>query len=224
MELIEIKIFKDKNLFNHESYNFIKNCINEKKETTIALSGGTTPKPIYQLLAKSKNINLLNTKFYLVDERYVPESDPESNSKMIKESLIKPAKIPENQFYNFDTSLSIKESINNYKKLLPKKSFDLVVLGIGIDGHIASIFPFSKAIDSKSSATHTTNKQLSTKDRLTMTFPTIMNSKKILVLLKGKQKRAILGKMTTEQNKIKEIPAIKLLNHKNLTIFFCEED
>lgn len=161
---------------------------------TVALSGGSTPGPIYKALSKTS----LRPTYFQVDERYVPHDHKDSNYKMITEAGL--------QLTYFDTSLPIKDSLKDYAKKLPE-AFDLIILGIGPDGHTASLFPHSKALKTQSPVAHTQTTKFAIKDRLTITFPTIMKAKNLLVLLKGKDAKII------EMN-----PAAKLLKHNNLKV------
>ena len=170
---------------------------------TIALSGGSTPAPIYQKLGKT----LQNSQYYQVDERYVPHSDPESNYKMIQETLGLACK-------HFDTSLTIDEALSKYAQELPTQ-FDVCILGIGPDGHIASIFPNTSNNDAP--VLHSTTDQFAIHDRLSLSLKTILNSKTIIVLLKNKD--AIIKELQNPTKTPEEFPALKLLTHNNLHIF-----
>lgn len=207
------RLFNDEKTFISTSTDYVLKIIqlNSKKKSqiNIALSGGSTPQPIYKALAK-KLPTLPIVHFYQVDERYVPADHPDSNQKMIRTTLK-----PKN-FHYFDTSLPIKKSLQKYSKELPK-SFDLTILGIGEDGHTASLFPNTKALTTKSQVAHTTTRKFSIKDRLTITFPTILKSKNILVLLKNKAK--IIKELQNPTKSKEKFPALKLLDHKNLQVF-----
>lgn len=199
---------------------FIKKSLEEivqtfqanKKNYHIALSGGSTPIPIYKALA-TLALPFEKTHFYQTDERFVPVTHKDSNQKMIKSFLKK-------NFHTFDVSLPITKSLKAYSEILPSK-FDLTILGIGPDGHIASLFPSSKALTSKANVAHTTTNQFAIKDRLTLTFPPILSSKKILVLLKSPEKLAILEHLKNPSAlTIQNFPAKKLLAHPNLEVLY----
>ncbi|MFA6991960.1 MAG: 6-phosphogluconolactonase [Candidatus Gracilibacteria bacterium] len=184
------------------------------KTIHIALSGGKTPIPFYKDLAKSKNTDFSKIEFYIVDERYVSLKNAKSNFKMINSTLI--SKIKCRKFHYFDTSLPIEKAIKAYEKEVGKVRFDMAVLGIGDDGHFASIFPKSKAITSKKSVEHTQTKKFEVKDRLTLTAKKILQSKQILVLLKNKP--SVLKELVNKTKTIQEFPAHILKKHKNLEI------
>jgi len=212
--------------FINVSADFIlKICRNNGKKTriNIALSGGSTPKEIYETVAKKLSFMPLTNEihFYQVDERYVPATDNDSNQKMIREafSILKNpgSAIEDITFHFFDTSLTIKKALTKYSKELPKIAFDLTILGIGPDGHIASLFPDSTALKSKSTVAQTTTENFAIKNRLTLTLPPILKSENILVLLKNKPD--VLTELKTPTKSATEFPAHKLAKHENLTIF-----
>ena len=128
----------------------------KKRRFSFVLTGGDSPINLYKHLAKNKKINWKKIDFFIGDERYVKESSKNSNINMCKKYLLNKIKISKKQIYNISTEkLSIKESVIDYenkiKKYFYKKNlkFDLILLGIGNDGHIASLFKNNIAIFSK---------------------------------------------------------------------------
>ncbi|MBI2634450.1 6-phosphogluconolactonase [Candidatus Peregrinibacteria bacterium] len=204
---MQIKTFSSESGFIDQTISFILSL----KPKTIALSGGNTPRPIYDKMAGSTQDEI----FYQVDERCVPPTHPDSNQKMIRETLFKNTPNPKN-FHYFDTTLPIPKSLEKYEKKLPV-NFDLCILGIGLDGHIASIFPDSHVVKINKVA-HTKNSHSPIKDRLTLTLPTILASKTILILLKNKPE--ILSQLLNPTKSPEEFPALYLLIHKNLHIHY----
>ena len=184
-----------------EFINSTLELIKKLSPKTIALSGGSTPKNLYK---KMSELPFDNVKFFQVDERFVPKDHDDSNYKMIKETLNK-------EIHYFDTSLNISKSLEKYEKELPEQ-FDLILLGIGNDGHTASLFPNTEALNSKEKVAQTKNVQ----ERLTITFPVILNSKNIIVLLKNKKE--VLEELKNPSKNIKDYPSLKLLEYNNLII------
>lgn len=221
---MKISNFHTEKDFINQTVSFILSL----RPKTLALSGGNTPEPIYTKVASSSRdepdnnkLFLQNTAFYQVDERYVPANHPDSNQRMIRKTLFKNIKNPTN-FHYFDTTLPINDLLKKYEKALPVR-FDLCILGIGHDGHIASLFPDSQALKTAGKAAHTScgrSEQLFSfqthNDRLTITLPQILASKTILVLLKDKPE--ILTQLQNPTKTPSKFPALYLLKHPNLTI------
>jgi 6-phosphogluconolactonase len=213
---MELKTFSDFEEFVNASSDYIANIYNQSGEVfRMALSGGSTPGPVYKKFAQRNDIDISKVELFQVDERYVDENNAASNLKLIKDTF-KNFKI-----HYFDTSKSIEEAVSEYSKELEDINFDLTILGIGADGHFASIFPGGEEInEQEKTALHTTTKIHDIKDRLTITIPVIMSSMNILVLLKGESKRFIIDELRNPTKSIGEFPANALLKHNNLTIYF----
>lgn len=201
-----IRLFNEEDQFIQETTDQIIAALPGKRGT-FALSGGSTPQKIYKALP-----DLPNVEFFQVDERYVPLTDNDSNHKLIRDT-INPEK-----FHYFDTSLPIEDALEQYESELPKEPFDIIILGIGPDGHTASLFPQSPALEETGPVSYTTTDEFTVHDRLTLTFSVIMKAKKLIVLLKGSEKQQLLDKLTSAPLKIDDFPAKKLLQHPNLNI------
>ncbi|KKP40509.1 MAG: hypothetical protein UR28_C0001G0019 [Candidatus Peregrinibacteria bacterium GW2011_GWF2_33_10] len=221
-----LKNFKQEKEFIKSAVAYIQKICSSKKSTIrIGLSGGSTPKPVYEALSRDHNFDFSKIEFYQIDERYIPKNSKDSNYKMIYDSLIKKQSKKIKAFKYFDTSIPINESLKQYQqdlKKIPNLSLDLIILGMGNDGHVASIFPYSKAIATKKTTYHTQTNNFAVKDRLTVTFPVIMKSKKLLLLIKGKDKAQTLNDLLKSQKSLKEWPAKKILKHQNLHIYLCK--
>jgi len=213
---MHIKIFNKEKEFIAAALKQISSLNDSEKTAQIGLSGGTTPENLYKEIAKK--IPLKNAKIFQVDERYIPKENPDSNYRLIKDTILSNNKNQPKSFHYFDTSLPKNKALAKYEKELPNEPLDLIILGIGPDGHTASLSPNSPALISKKKAEHTTTKDFTIKDRLTITFPIILQAKKLLILLKGKEKQELLNKLITSKISEKEFPAKKLLKHQNLEI------
>lgn len=142
--MIPIKIFESERLMAIDAIDIIKFELKRKKKLSIAFSGGKTPIEFFQLLA-AEDINWKNINIFLVDERWVPLDNSDSNYHMINIFLLKNITIPNENIHHIHYSSSIERSRKEYEDDLLKYFkgnivFDLIFLGVGNDGHTASIF------------------------------------------------------------------------------------
>ncbi len=206
--------------FNTFSTEILKRSLEDlspkNKVINIALSGGTTPLPI---LEKLKEIQLDWSKFnfFLVDERVVEVDSDESNYKNINEVFYQ--HISSNSFPVILKSSSLEEMLLNYKKKIKKNVlfnkqgvpiFDLVILGMGTDGHTASLFPETKALSENEDFLVENFVPKFNKYRITLTFPTLLNAGKTIVLIKGEEKLKIFEEIMN--GKGEKYPISKLKN------------
>jgi 6-phosphogluconolactonase len=149
----------------------------------IGVSGGSTPKPLYELLAK----DVINATFVLIDERYVPLDDPQSNTTMIR-SILKPA-----DFLAFDTSFEDPhESARDFERRWQNPQLDIAILGCGEDGHTASLFPGTPVLDVEDRVAAAVHVPRLDQWRVTLTMPVIRAAKLRLVLATGESKAAVI--------------------------------
>lgn len=189
------------------------------KNFSLVLSGGNTPASIYKELCKYK-LNWKSGNIFLADERFVPGSHPDSNKKLVQETLLTPAKY---HFWNTEEGSIPQKAVEEYEQELKKygKPFDVVLLGIGPDGHTASLFPNSPALSEKTHLTATSEtEEFAIKERLSMTYAALMNAKKIIFLLKGEDKKEVLDELLSGNKTPEEFPAKKILEHENVHVCF----
>ncbi len=176
---------------------------NKKRRFSFVLTGGDSPIKLYKYLAKNKKINWKIVDFFIGDERYVKENSKNSNIGMCKKYLLNKIKISKNQIYNISTEkFSIKKCAADYENKIKKYfsgkniKFDLMLLGIGNDGHIASLF--RNIINKKNNK----NVQLVKKKdflRISMTLKCLNNSKNIFLWAPGKKKSNIIKKILVDK-------------------------
>ena len=188
---MDFKTFDNKQEFITASAAYIADvCRNTAGDCYIGLAGGKTPKPVYQLFGQ-EDIDSSRVHLFLTDERYVPHEHSDSNSHMLETSLLKQHEGQWGSVHTFDTALPIDESLEKFDLALnavPDDTFDLLVLGVGTDGHIASLFPGTMKIDTTERVVHTTTGVHAVHDRLTITAPVIMKAKKIFgIIIRGEE-------------------------------------
>jgi 6-phosphogluconolactonase len=160
-------------------------------EFSIALSGGTTPKVLYKLLAAEYG-DLLDWKcvrFFFGDERNVPPSSSESNYRMAKEAILDPLRIDELRVTRWRTELGTSEAAAEYHDHLKRNGpLDLVLLGLGSDAHTASLFPNTDALSETERLAVANWVEKLGDFRLTMTFPAINRARHVMFLVAGREK------------------------------------
>jgi 6-phosphogluconolactonase len=159
--MADIEVFPDKGaLVRAEAARIVtlaKETIEARGRCLVALSGGSTPRPLYELLATApyaSRIDWSRLHLFWGDERCVPPDHPDSNYRMTREALIDRVPLPEENVHRIHGEDEPEDAALAYERLLreffgragtPERSFDLVLLGMGPDGHTASIFPGTAA-------------------------------------------------------------------------------
>jgi 6-phosphogluconolactonase len=187
----------------------------EKQEhVTLGLSGGSTPQPVYTLLAANRNIAWDRVSVFLVDERYTPADAADSNQGMIHQALLIGAGANAASIFP-DTSKPVDECVQQYDQLIAKITPDIVILGMGDDGHIASLFPpLGAAAFGPSTVIHTTTDRFAVHDRISTTLPFLLKAKKRLFLISGEKKNTLLKKMQSEMEDASLYPAQYLFDDR----------
>lgn len=195
----------------------IEQVVAERGCCTLGLSGGSTPREIYTKLGKSQEIDWTKVTVFLVDERYVPSGHKESNEQLIRETLLKHAKISPQNLVFPDTTLPVDRCVQNYeerlKKIFKEDGPDVIVLGLGPDGHIASLFPgdVDAILEQKRTVLHTQTDRFAIHDRITVTLPILTNAHTQIFLLKGEEKKKIFAETLSSNTDPIEHPAHALL-------------
>ena len=197
--------------------------IKERGRFTIALTGGTTPEKAYSLLARPEHqskVDWSKTIIFVGDERFVPLDDPRSNYGMAKRTMLDHVPISDNNLYPVQTDLGTPaEAATAYILTLTDvfqepggkpPRFDLILLGLGSDGHIASLFPHAPALDeSKAWVTWSPPGTLPPPvDRVTFTYPLINAARSILFLVSGAGKAEVVTKILNGAPDWREYPAV----------------
>jgi 6-phosphogluconolactonase len=173
---------------------------------TVALSGGNTPRAVYSLLASDYRTSLRWERVYVFfgDERHVPPTDPQSNYRMAHESLLSHVPIPGQNVHRIDAELDPNAAAEQYQALLEDffhleqgqwPRLDLVMLGMGEDGHTASLFPGTEALKEQSRLVVANHVEALKTDRITITLPVINAAAEAMVLVAGANKAPVIRKI-----------------------------
>ena len=195
---------------------YINEVLMEHDRFTIVLSGGSTPKKLYQLLASNEfkeKIDWGRLHVFWGDERYVPLTDDRNNAKMAFDTLLNHVAIPKSQIHIMRTDIDAEESANEYERLLEEyfpeaaslelraasqelahssqltaRSFDLVLLGLGDNAHTLSLFPGEEVVHENIRWVRSVFVKEVNMQRITLTAPVVNLSKRIALLVSGQGK------------------------------------
>ena len=202
----EIKVLPDVPDVAHEAAERIVDAANlaaeEGRTFSIALSGGSTPKALFELLAGPayrSRVDWPKVEVFFGDERNVPPDHKDSNYRMAREALLSKVPIPGDNVYRMAGELDANEAAKQYGQILKEKfgdgGLDVVLLGMGDDGHTASLFPGTAALgETKHRCVANRVDKLNTW-RITLTAPFINRSRQVMVLVTGASKRQRLAEV-----------------------------
>ena len=184
----------------------------------VALSGGSTPKGMLELLSRaeySDSMDWRHTHVFWSDERCVPPDDPDSNYGMARRALLYKGLIPEANVHRMMGELEPHLGALDYSMRLrsffgaPIPTLDLVYLGLGRDGHTASLFPHTDALDitDMPCAANKVNAAVPSPWRLTLTYPAIDSALAVVYLVEGLAKARILKRVLEGQQDPRALPA-----------------
>jgi 6-phosphogluconolactonase len=187
----------------------VESAVAARGVARIAISGGNTPKPLFELLADPAapylaRIPWPHVELYWVDERCVPPDNKDSNYGMTREAMLKKVPLPAEQVFRMEGELDPLEAAARYEAVLRRQFklqggqtpvFDVVSLGMGDDGHTASLFPHTAAVHETTRlvvANHVPQKDTW---RLTLTWPVIMAARDVSFLIEGNDKSHVLNEV-----------------------------
>jgi 6-phosphogluconolactonase len=208
------------------------NQTNGSGQYFLTLAGGNSPRALYQLLAEdyADKIAWTNVHLFWGDERYVSISDSRSNFRMVQETLLRHLPIPTNQIHpmptNFkdpnDAAHAYEITLRKYfHSMLPR--FNLTILGLGSDGHTASIFPGSVSSEDKRWVV-ATQAPTEPKQRLTLTLPVLSNSERIFFIVTGSDKANALARTLSNDIEVQYCPAAGVYQKNASVTFWTDKD
>ena len=194
----------------------IADAIEERGTCVLGLSGGSTPRPIYEELGKLVAVEWDKVTVFLVDERYVLPDHKESNQRLVRETLLTNANVGNVIFP--DTSLLLEECVDDYERRLPNE-VDIVTLGLGEDGHIASLFPGDVgALEERNKhVLHAQTDTFAIHDRITVTLSVLRSARSAFFFLKGEGKKKIFEEVLSANVNSMKYPAHALLQSGRTT-------
>ena len=199
--------------------DFVKKAnaaIGESGECSVVLSGGSSPKPLYELLASYEyrsEVDWDQVYFFFADERCVPFNDPDNNGLMVKKALFEPLKIADSRIFYVSTLQGPEEAAKKYAKRIVTHfkdkpiRFDHVLLGLGDDGHTASLFPNSPVLKEQKALVSAAFPAKMPVPRITLTAPLINEAGSISFLVYGENKANAVRQILEGERNPDEYPA-----------------
>jgi 6-phosphogluconolactonase len=231
----DVRVFADVDELSLRAAEAAVATINESVRSngsfSIALSGGNTPRTLYRLLSTRFRDQIPWKKVHVFwgDERYVPLADPQSNYRMARESLLDAVPCPAENVHPMPTELPDPDlAAREYEKTLRNyfsedwPRFDLVLLGLGEEGHTASLFPGSPALNESKRWVVAVKTPAKTALRLTLTLPAITGASNIYFLITGSNKAEALHHVLTGSPDPKSYPASGIHRAKGTVIWWLD--
>lgn len=227
------KMFENSEDFLEESSNFIyrvyKKSIDENNLFSLMLSGGNTPKPLFKKLALDYKDKILWSKVHVfwVDERYVKSNSDESNYKLAYELLLSKIDIPKKNIHRIKTQIPIEEVAQDYEREIrdffndKEPIFDLILLGIGSDGHTASLFP-NNYLDEEKYAVSISPSGSPKLPRITVTYKILNAAKNVLFIATYKGKEKVIDEILKNREAAKRKYPAANIEPKNLYYYILK--
>ena len=209
--VVEYFVYEDANDFAHHAARVfaeqVRSAADARGAARIAISGGNTPKPVFKLLAGDEFRNTVpwdKLQLFWVDERCVPPTDKDSNYGMTKAAFLDAVPLKSENIFRMEGELDPEQAAARYESVIRNTmrlegaelpTFDLVALGMGDDGHTASLFPHTAGLHELGRiviANHVPQKDTW---RLTLTWPVINQARNVIFLIQGADKADVLHKV-----------------------------
>jgi 6-phosphogluconolactonase len=213
-------------------------AIAERGFFAAALSGGQTPVGLYKEMAAVEGIDWKRTHIFLADERFVPPTDRRSNFAMIRATLLDAVPIPPGNVHPVPVEGGVAEAcalryaeeisvffrgrgdVRDAPVVLPR--FDLIMLGMGEDGHTASLFPASDILEEKTQPVRAVPPEGERTARITLTLPAINNARNVFFLVTGAAKAEALRRVVEEGDEA--LPAARVRPYSGRAAFLCDRE
>ena len=231
------KLTTPQDLFHAAAEEFIRaasEAVEKRGRFAVALAGGSTPKSLYALLAANASSSLPWSQmfFFFGDERHVPPDHPDSNYRMANESLFSKAPIPPGNVFRMPTenpdadavAAAYEQTLRNFFSAKPGEfpSFDLILLGMGPDGHTASLFPETAALEERSRLVVANWVEKLKTSRITLTLPVLNAARCVAFLVSGADKAPALHQVLEGDGPGEKYPSKLVQPERGKLIWFVD--
>lgn len=231
----EARVFADLEALSHavaeEAVRAMNAAVSARGRCLVSLSGGHTPSRMYELWATEyrDKIPWAKIHFFWGDERFVPASDPKSNYRMAKLNLLDRVPVPADNIHPIATDFAgADEAARAYEMELRKcfgdagSSFDLLFLGMGGEGHTASLFPDSPALKEQKRWAVSVREPVDPPVRVSLTFPVLRRAAITCFLVAGADKRPIIEKLKHDPQRASQELPVAMLKPSGIAIWFLD--
>ena len=232
----DVRVYPDVEALSRAAADNLATALNavlaRSGSVSLVLSGGSTPRTLYRVLATAygEAIRWDRVRVYWGDERYVPPDDPRSNYRMVREALLDYVSITAENVYPMPTDLPDPDAAAlAYEQMLRRHfqgawpRFDLILLGLGTDGHTASLFAGSPALDEPARWVTVARAPVEPSMRLTLTLPVINHAARVDFLVTGAEKAGVLGRVLRVAPDATEIPAARVRPVQGMVTWWIDE-
>ena len=190
----------------------------------VALAGGSTPRALYRELADGGDaIEWTRTSLFFGDERAVPPDHADSNYRMVRETLLSRIEIPAANVHRMEgEAADLEGAARRYDEALGDLPLDLAILGMGADGHTASLFPGTAALgEARRQCVAVTVPRLAS-SRLTLTYPVLLAAREVIFLVAGEDKALTLKEVIEGHDRPAELPCQPIVRRREPVAIFCD--
>jgi 6-phosphogluconolactonase len=212
--------------------DYAERLLQQQDRFTIALSGGSTPKALHELLAQPplrNQIDWSRVHVFWGDERFVPLTDEKNNARMAFDTLLNHVPVPQSQIHVMRTDLPPEDSMADYDGILhayfggQKHTFDLVLLGMGDDGHTLSLFPGTEVVHEEKAWTKAFFLTQQDMFRLTLTAPVVNKAAAVLFLVAGANKADALHEVLHGAYQPDKYPSQRIKPERGELVWFIDK-
>ena len=231
--MTQLKVFADKQTLitaaTEHVVRTIADALARRSQVFIALSGGSTPKPLYEQLAQAAQLDWKRIHVCFVDERNVGPDDKESNFRMIRAAMLSHIAIPEQNVHRMRGELPAEQAAADYERELRALTipladespvFDFMLLGMGPDGHTASLFPDTAALQERQRWVTANHVPKLNTVRITLSYPVINRSRSLAFLVSGDDKAQPLAEILSGKS---SLPAAGIAPVAGELIWFADQ-
>lgn len=210
-------------------------AVKERGRFAVALAGGHTPAKLYQMWAQAEKRGMRTpwerVHLFWGDERYVPHDDPASNYRMARESLIANIPIPADNVHPMPTDAPEPEKAAEAYEVELRRffgagapAFDLQLLGLGVEGHTASLFPGSPALEEKQRWAAAVVAPAKPPQRITLTLPVLNQARNTFFLVTGRDKRPIIAALRSQSTASSRVYPVARVQPSGSVVWFLDKE